>query len=116
MKLPLDDHLSYEQPQWSPDGKSIAMVVRSKWGDRIQGLSVYDVETRTVVANLEGEYRKEDWYWSDDSEFILVARGTSSNETTRIEIFYWQGNRTKTVPLPSKMSNNYNAIKAIGFE
>ncbi len=114
--LPLDENLSYEHPQWSPDGKLIAMNIRPKWLDKVQGLSVYDVETQKIVANLEGERSEKDWYWSDDSEFILVTRGDPSNKPMSIELFYWKENQTKFVPLPKEIGNNYNVIKAIGLE
>ena len=99
-KLPLDENLSYENPQWSPDGNMIAMNARPTRANWVDKLLVYNVAAQKIVATVEGQRFSQNFYWSDDSQTILLTKGFPPDTRQTIELFYWQENRTEVIPFP----------------
>ncbi len=99
-ELPLDKNLSYVSPRWSPDGKLIAINAGSDPTGRPDQLLVYDVGTQKIVAMLTGKRSREEWYWSDDSQTILLTKGHDPDIPYAVVLFYWRENRTETIPFP----------------
>jgi Tol biopolymer transport system component len=99
-QLPLDENLSYELPKWSPDGKLIAANARSGSPGIVDRLLIYDAEHQEVVATLEGKRSSWDFYWSDDSQTILLTKGFPPDPPRTVELFYWQEDRTEVIPFP----------------
>jgi len=96
---------SYETPQWSPDGRLLAVEVRPESGDFTK-LLILDPKSKTEVAQLLAEHVIQSWQCGADGESILLLLGEYNNPSSlSLGIFSIETNDLTYVPLPSPVED-----------
>ena len=80
--------VDYLEPQWSPDGRSIAVKVLNRNGMHHQ-LGVIDVETSAQTLVGTEDWTVGTWRWSSDGSFILFdgdERNSAQTDYFRFDV------------------------------
>jgi hypothetical protein len=100
--LIFDDTLAFGDPHLSPSKRFLAVDVRSRPGDHIEILRVFDISNGAdIVGELHGRRDLFNWKWGSTDDRILVRMSRDGRDS--FSVFFPATSELHSIPWPSSL-------------
>jgi hypothetical protein len=77
--LVVDDSRYFEDPAVSPDGRQLAVTLKSGPDDALGSIGIYDLTSGTFLRQVSSGAQDNDPAWTSDGRHVVFARGRNSD-------------------------------------